>query len=93
MLQIAARRLPKPVLEHRFAPPRRWRFDLAWPDKKLAAEIHGGVWRVGRHNRGAGFTNDREKTNQAILMGWRVFEFTSAHVQNGYAIRILMDVL
>jgi hypothetical protein len=36
--------LPVPIREHRFAPPRRWRFDYAWPAHRLALEIEGGTW-------------------------------------------------
>lgn len=61
--------------EHRFHQSRRWRFDLCWPDLGLAVELHG----MGRHIRPAGFIADRTKVNSAILMGWRVLEFTPAH--------------
>lgn len=64
------------VLEFRFDEKRRWRFDVAWPDRKLAVELHGGTWQQGRHQRGAGFTRDREKMRAAIAQGWRVLEFT-----------------
>lgn len=59
-----------------FHPTSRWRFDLAWPDKKVAVELHGGSWQQGRHQRGAGFTRDRQKMVAAIELGWRVLEFT-----------------
>lgn len=64
--------LPEPVAELRFAPPRRWRFDWAWPDNKVALEVEGGVWTRGRHTRGAGFIKDMEKYNAATVLGWRV---------------------
>lgn len=31
LFQIKMAGLPAPLLELRFAPPRRWRFDMAWP--------------------------------------------------------------
>ena len=68
---------PDPVREHRFAPPRRWRFDFAWPAPKVAVELHGGTWSGGRHTRGQGFADDREKINTAQLDGWTVIELTS----------------
>jgi hypothetical protein len=40
-----------PTREYVFAPPRKWRFDFAWPDIKLAVEINGGIWNNGRDNR------------------------------------------
>ena len=72
-------------LEYRFHPERRWRFDIAYPAIKVAIEIHGGVYAQGRHTRGKGFTNDREKMNEAHGLGWKVFEFTTQDVENGKA--------
>ena len=74
--------LPKPVSEHRFAPPRRWRFDLAWPDLKIAVEQEGGLWVTGRHNRAHGYIKDMEKYNHAALNGWRVFRFTPQQIRS-----------
>lgn len=48
--------------------------DLAWPKEKVALEVHGAVFQNGRHNRGDGFLKDREKMNEAQLMGWIVLE-------------------
>jgi very-short-patch-repair endonuclease len=64
--------IPDPEPEFRFAPPRRWRFDYAWPGHKVALEIEGGVWTGGRHTSGAGFCKDMEKYNAAAVAGWRV---------------------
>ena len=53
LFQITASGLPVPETQFRFAPPRRWRFDLAWLDRKLACEIDGGTYGRGTHfNRG-----------------------------------------
>lgn len=71
--QCSAMKLPKPVTEHRFHSTRRWRFDLAWPDRKVAVEIDGGGWVNGRHSRGGGIEKDAEKFAEATLLGWRVF--------------------
>src|SRR3990167_2646458 len=68
--------LPRPTAEYRFAPPRRWRFDYAWPLHKIALEGEGGAWTRGRHTRGSGFIRDMAKYNQAALLGWRVFRVT-----------------
>jgi hypothetical protein len=68
--------LPKPEREVRFSPPRRWRFDYAWPEYKVALEIEGGAWTKGRHTRGAGFIKDMEKYSEAAIMGWCVLRLT-----------------
>jgi hypothetical protein len=51
-----------------------WRFDFAWPGKKVAVEIDGGLWLAngGRHNT----DGDRHKINIAQAMGWTVFRFS-----------------
>jgi len=47
--------LPDPITELVFHPKRKWRFDYAWEEQKLALEIHGGIHSGGRHTRGRGF--------------------------------------
>lgn len=64
--------IPIPIAEHRFHPDRRWRFDYAWVDQKLAIEVQGGIWTRGRHTRGAALLKEWEKLNTAALMGWRI---------------------
>ena len=63
--------------EYRFHPGRKFRFDFASPETKIAIELEGGVWSGGRHTRGKGFIGDCEKYNMAQLLGWRVFRFTT----------------
>ena len=70
--QIAAGWLP----EYKFHTTRRWRFDYANPDIRLAVEIEGGVWTRGRHTRGKGYISDLEKYNAATLAGWKVLRYT-----------------
>ena len=40
------------------------------------------LWQ-GRHTRGEGFTTDREKMNEAALLGWTVIEVTPEHIKSG----------
>jgi len=79
--------------EFRFAPPRLWRFDFAWPEQKFAVEIEGGVWTGGRHTRGAGFVADTEKYNAATLAGWKVLRFTEKSVRDGSAVELVARYL
>lgn len=65
------------VKEHMFHYTRKWRFDYAIPDLKVAIEIDGGVWGCGRHNRPQGYINDMEKLNNAAALGWLVLRFTT----------------
>lgn len=78
--QMLAPEYPTPIEEHRFHPPRRWRFDRAWLDAKVAVEIDGGTFKRGRHVRGMGYHNQLDKQNQAILDGWRILRYDTKHI-------------
>lgn len=67
-------RVPQP--EYKFHPTRKWRFDYAWPEYKLALEVDGGIWTQGRHTRGSGRLGDMEKFNHAAMLGWRILYVT-----------------
>jgi very-short-patch-repair endonuclease len=74
--------LPTPIREYEFAKPeRKFRFDLAFLDVKLAVEVHGGEFAGGRHTRGKGLSRDCEKNNLAIRKGWRVLAYTGSQVR------------
>jgi len=62
--------------EYVFHPTRKWRFDWAMPEAKVAVEVEGGVWMGGGHTRGAGYSANLEKYNAAAALGWIVFRFT-----------------
>lgn len=76
-LQLRTSNLPPPEREYRFAPPRRFRFDFAWPSLMIAVEIEGGTWTRGGHTRGSGYASDCDKYNLAASLGWRVLRFTT----------------
>ncbi len=86
---IASLKLPAPMREHHFHPDRDWRFDFAWPDLLLAAEVDGGTWSGGRHVRGAGYEDGCLKCDEALLLGWRVLRFTARMVEDGCAVMII----
>ena len=62
--------LPAPDFEYVFASDigRRWRFDICWPDHRVAIEVNGGIWIRGGHNRGAQMLKDWEKWNTATAI-------------------------
>ncbi len=93
LLHIKAEGLPQPVLEYKFHKTRKWRFDLAFLGYLVAAEIDGGIWKDGRHNRPSGFIKDMEKLNAAAELGWLVFRYTPEMVESGEAIRQIKRVL
>jgi very-short-patch-repair endonuclease len=85
-LEIDLAGLEPPVKEHRFHDVRKWRFDFAWPARKLAVEVQGGIWVGGRHGRGAGIEKDAEKLNEAQLLGWVVLLVTPGQIRRGEAV-------
>lgn len=85
--QIREHGLTDPEVEYRFHPTRRWRFDFAWPELRLAVEVEGGVFSGGRHVRAVGFIGDCEKYNQAALLGWTVLRYPGKLINEGAAIQ------
>lgn len=64
------------VPEFKFHSSRKWRFDYAIPEIKIAIECEGGIWTRGRHTRGKGYKADMEKYNAAVELGWKLLRFT-----------------
>lgn len=90
---LRAAGLPSPDREVQFAPPRRWRFDFAWPERMIALEVEGGTRRGGRHTRHDGFEADCEKYNEAGLSGWTVLRVTGSMVRDGRALNLVERAL
>lgn len=85
--------LPKPEREYRFDSKRKWRFDFAWPESKLAVECEGGIWIKGAHTRGAHYESDCRKYNSAAMQGWCVLRFTAGMIRSWEAIRAIQEKL
>ena len=73
------------VREHAFYGPKKprqkpWRFDVAWPELKVAVEIDGGQFAPGggRHAK----PSDYVKRNAATLYGWRVLFYRPQQLEN-----------
>lgn len=88
-----SRGLPSPVPEFVFAPPRKFRFDWAWIEQKVALEVEGAVWVQGRHTRGSGFLKDIDKYNRAVVLGWRVVRCTPQTLYDPATLAILRALL
>ncbi|MGH8259393.1 MAG: hypothetical protein ACREUG_06845 [Steroidobacteraceae bacterium] len=80
---------------------RQWRFDFAFPEFMLAAEIEGIVPRKigrelvvgGRHGSVKGIIEDMDKYNTAALLGWTVLRFPQKYVKPRHAIDMTLRVL
>lgn len=91
-LHLSSYKLPF-VREFKFHPTRKWRFDFAFPDRKLAIEIEGGIYSKGRHTRPDGYQKDMEKYNAASTLGWTLLRFTPQQVKKGFAILQIRELL
>jgi hypothetical protein len=68
-----------PLREYKFHPTKQWRFDYAWPMKKIAVEIQG----MGPgHCSLPGMTADHEKHLEAMILNWKVIYFTTLSLKN-----------
>lgn len=64
--------------EYRFHEERKWRFDWAIPDMKIAFEYEGQGQEIksGPHTSFKNFNKDVDKYNEAQQLGWTVLRFT-----------------
>lgn len=87
-VQLRAANVSGFVREYRFHPTRKWRFDFANPERKIAVEVEGFApgGLAGRHQRIGGFTKDAEKYAEAAIAGWRLIRVTTRQVRSGEAI-------
>ncbi len=90
--QIKMLGIIEPIKELKFHPTRKWRFDFAWPDKKISVECEGGTWSNGAHNRGTHFESDCEKYNEATRLGWKIFRFTGDMIKRGEAALYIQNI-
>lgn len=63
--------------EARLVPGRRYRWDFAHRDLRIAIEIQGATYVKGAHSTGAGIRRDAEKLNAVVLEGYRPLLFTT----------------
>ena len=77
-------------LEFAFAAPeRKRRADIAFPGVRVAIEIDGGTWTLGRHNRPGSVLKDMEKGNGYAARGWVVFHTPWEWIEDGEKVREL----
>lgn len=87
VLHLRDKKITGWVREFYFHPKvRKWHSDFCWPDINFIVEVEGGVHSKGRHVRPKGFTDDCEKYNEALLLGYRVLRVTTAQVKSEKAI-------
>lgn len=67
---------------------RKFRADLAIPERMLIVEIQGEVHRVKKM-----FKSDLDKAQQAILQGWTLLPVSTKQVRDGEAASLVRQVL
>jgi len=91
--QMALAGLPAPEGEFYAIPGRRFRWDFAFPDKKVLIEVQGAIWVKGGHSTGTGISRDAEKLNLATLAGWRTLIVTADMIKDGRALAWIQEIL
>lgn len=99
--QIKATGLAIPTPEYKFWHGRRFAFDLAWPNFRLAVEIEGGLYGMGKpcpvckrrrggaHSSVKDMLKDLEKYNKANLEGWMLIRVQPKDVPTGRALNMV----
>ncbi len=77
--------------DYKFHPTRKWRFDFALHQDKIAVEVEGGIFTQGRHTRGNGYIGDMQKYNAAVCLGWRVLRYGTAQI-NGNVLKDIAQI-
>lgn len=91
--QCLSDKLPEFKREFVFHAIRKFRFDFAWPQFKVALEVDGGIFNGGAHSNPMNILRDMEKGNLATMDGWRVLHYTPSQVKVGLAIAGLKKLL
>lgn len=73
--------IPKYTKEFRFS-DRKYRFDYAFPEYKLAIEYEGLISEKSGHTTLKGYTKDCDKYNSATLLGWKILRYTALNYRN-----------
>ena len=72
----------KHAKEYKFHDKRKWRFDFAMVDHKIAIEYEGVMSKKSRHKSVTGYTEDCNKYNTAIKCGWKVLRYTAMNIDS-----------
>lgn len=70
------------LTEYKFHGERKWRFDFAIKELKVAVEYEGLMSEKSRHLTKTGYTGDTEKYTQAAMLGWKVLRYTAINYKN-----------
>lgn len=83
---LAAKGYPRPKPEALLIPGRKYRFDFAYLEARLAVEIQGQIWHKGGHTSGYGVSRDADKAGELACIGWRFLPITPEMIADGRAL-------
>ena len=86
--QLSLTNLPAPERDYVFLPDRKFEWDRAWPEQRIAIEIQGNVHRIK-----ARFYADCEKLCLATMAGWRYLPVSRNEIKDGRAIEWLKSLI
>ena len=83
------------VRQYRWCQGRAFRADFAFVPERLLVEVQGGIHiRGARSHTGIkGYEYDRSRQNEAVVLGWRVLEFTPRQIKCGLAVDTIKRAL
>ena len=84
--QIKGVGLPLPEREAKWHPNRDYRADFFYREKKLIFEVDGGQWMSKSGHAGAGYTKDRIRDCEAVLLGILTVRFVPEMIKSGVGI-------
>lgn len=79
----------KLIHHHKFMDSRKFEFDFAFPDLKLAIEVQGGIWITSGHTKGKGIKQDHDKNQNACALGWQILYCCPDDIKKGVAIKFI----
>lgn len=83
------------VKELEFCPGRKWRFDYALPEVKIAVEVEGGTYktRTYRNKDGVLITTTGGRHNSATVLGWRLIRVVPAELLTNKTIDLIRQTI
>ena len=85
--------IPRPEREFRFHPVRKFKFDYAFKEYKVALELEGGVFTKQAHGSVTGVLRDIEKYSLAASLGWRIVRCIPSKLNTSKTIQLIKDAL
>lgn len=67
-------------------PGRRFAFDRAWKEQRVAVNVQGATFVKGGHSSGVGIARDCEVACLAAIAGWRYLPVTKQQIESGQAV-------